>query len=88
MRALLGWTLAAIVLLSGVSQTRSAEKKDAVPGSAKEKLVGAWRLAWMEEAGPVGKLRRITDRKGMLLHARWPHVGADCVSEVGVHSVQ
>jgi hypothetical protein len=82
MRALLGWTLAAIVLLSGVSQTRSAEKKDAVPGSAKEKLVGAWRLAWMEEPGPVGKLRRISDRKGMLLYS------ADYVSEVGVHSVQ
>ena len=57
-------------------------KKDAVPGSAKEKLVGAWRLAWMEEPGPVGKLRRISDRKGMLLYS------ADYVSEVGVHSVQ
>jgi hypothetical protein len=54
MKALLCWTLAASAALSGLSRARSAEKpaekKDARPGSAKEssareKLVGAWRLA-------------------------------------------
>ena len=53
---------------------QSAEKKDSGPHSAKEKLVGAWRLAWMEEPGSGGKVRRITDRKGMLLYTRDGHV--------------
>ena len=67
MKALLGWTLAVVVALSGLSRAQSAEKKDAGPGSAREKLVGAWRLAWMEEQGADGKVTRITVRKGMLL---------------------
>ena len=79
MKALLCWTLAAVVALSGGSRAQSAEKKDAGPGSAKEssareKLVGAWRLAWMEEPGPDGKVTRITDRKGMLLYTRDGHM--------------
>ena len=84
MKALLGWTLAAMVALGGVSLAQDAEKKNAGQGSAKErstkegsakvKLIGAWRLAWMEEPGPDGKLVRITDRKGMLLYTRDGHM--------------
>lgn len=74
MRALLRWTFAAVVALSGLSLAQSADKKDAGPGSTREKLLGAWRLAWMEEPGADGKLMRITDRKGMLLYTRDGHM--------------
>ena len=79
MKALLCWTLAAVAALSGVSRAQSAEKKDAGPGSAREssareKLIGAWRLAWMEEPAADGKLTRITDRKGMLIYTRDGHM--------------
>ena len=68
MKALLCWTFAAVVALSGVTLAQSPEKKDAGAGSAREKLVGAWRLAWMEEEGADRKVTRITDRKGMLIY--------------------
>lgn len=74
MKALLCCTLAAVVALSGLSRAQSAEKKDPSPGSAKENLVGAWRLAWMEEPGPDGKLTRITNRTGMLLYTGDGHM--------------
>lgn len=79
MKAVLCWTLAAAMALSGLSIAQSAEKKDASHGpekgsSSREKLVGAWHLAWMEEQGPDGKLNRITNRKGMLLYTRDGHM--------------
>lgn len=84
MKALLGWTLAAVAALSGVSLAQSAEKKDAGHGSATEKLIGAWHLAWMEEPGPDGKLTRITDRKGMLLYTRDGHMSVQLILPNGV----
>lgn len=38
--------------------------------SDRERFVGAWRLAWMEEPGPDGKIIRRTDRKGSLMYTR------------------
>jgi Lipocalin-like domain len=36
----------------------------------RERFVGAWRLAWMEEPRPDGTIARITDRKGTLMYTR------------------
>lgn len=63
MKVLLGWTLAAVATLSGISRAQSAEKKDANAGSSKDgsarkKLIGAWRLGWMEEPGPESPIER------------------------------
>ena len=74
MKALGFWTLAVVVALTGLSQAQSAEKKDAGPGSEKEKLIGAWRLVSMEEPGADGKIHHITDRKGMLIYTRDGHM--------------
>lgn len=38
------------------------------PQSDRERFVGAWRLAWMEEPGPDGKITRITGRVGSLMY--------------------
>lgn len=68
------WTLAAVVALSGFSRWQSAEQKDAGADSASEKLVGAWRLVWLEEQGADGKVNRITDAKGSLIYTRDGHM--------------
>ena len=46
------------------SQATAAAQSD------RERFVGAWRLAWMEEPGPDGKIIRRTDRKGSLMYTR------------------
>jgi Lipocalin-like domain len=69
MKARLGWTLAVVVALSGLALSLPAREKDRDEAlSAREPFVGAWRLAWMEQPGPDGKLTRITDRKGTLMY--------------------
>jgi len=74
MRAILGWMLAAVTVLalSGVSSPQSAETSDT--GSVKEKLIGAWRLAWTEEQSTDGKTNRIVDRKGTIVYTRDGHM--------------
>ena len=74
MRTLIRCGLAMFVAIAGASQAQSAKNQAALPDSAREKLVGAWRLAWMEEPGADGKLNRITSRKGMLLYTRDGHM--------------
>jgi len=74
MKAVLYLTLGTIVALSGLSGAQSAQDKGAGPGSAREKLIGAWRLVSMEEPGTDGKLNHITDRKGMLIYTRDGHM--------------
>jgi hypothetical protein len=78
MKALLCWTFAAFVAFTSVSPAQSAEKNEGADStkvsSARERLIGAWYLAWMEEPGPDGKLTRITHRKGMLIYARDGHM--------------
>jgi Lipocalin-like domain len=41
-----------------------------IPPTDRERFVGAWRLAWMEEPRPDGTIARITDRKGTLMYTR------------------
>jgi Lipocalin-like domain len=74
MKALLCLTLAAVVVLSGLSRVQSPEKKDAGPGSAKDKLIGAWHLTSLESPEPDGKVNRVTYLKGMLLYTRDGHM--------------
>ena len=64
------WALAVVGALSGLALAQSAPKQSGDGASAREKFVGAWRLAWMEEPGPDGTITRITDRKGTLMYTR------------------
>src|SRR3984893_10620171 len=74
MKALLCWTLAGVVALAGHSRVQSSETKGTGNGSAKDKLIGAWRLASLASPGADGKVNRITDVKGMLLYTRDGHM--------------
>jgi Lipocalin-like domain len=70
MKARLVRALAVVGALSGLAFAQSAPKQSGDGTSAREKFVGAWRLAWMEEPGPDGTITRITDRKGTLMYTR------------------
>jgi hypothetical protein len=70
MKARLVWALAVAGALSGLAMAQSAPKRFEDGAPAKEKFVGAWRMAWMEEPGPDGTITRITDRKGTLMYTR------------------
>ena len=74
MKALPCLTLLVFAALNGLSGSQSAEKKDAISGSAREKLVGAWRLVSLEAPGSDSKTNRATDLKGMLLYTRDGHM--------------
>jgi hypothetical protein len=74
MRTILGWMLAAVTVLtlSGVSRPQSAEKPDT--GSVKDRLIGAWRLAWQDEQGADGKMNHIVDYQGTIVYTRDGHM--------------
>ena len=74
MRTIFGWILAAVTVLtlSGVSSPQSAEKSDT--DSVREKLIGAWRLAWEDEQGTDGKMKHIVDYKGTIVYTRDGHM--------------
>jgi Lipocalin-like domain len=71
MKAPLCWTLTIALSLAGISLAKSADGRTQ---AAREKLIGAWRLAWMEAPGPDGKVNRTTDVKGMLVYTRDGHM--------------
>lgn len=82
-----GGTKAAGHLSMAESSAGEAREKDMEKD--KEKLIGAWHLAWMEEPGPDGKVHRITDREGMLLYTRDGHMSVPAhVYEVRVRPIE
>jgi len=66
-------TVLAVVLAAGVLQAHGREKRAGLD-SASERLVGGWRLVSMEEPGPDGALRHVTNRAGMLIYTRDGHI--------------
>ena len=74
MKTLLGCMLAAVVALGGLSRAQSTEKENGAAASAREKLIGAWRLVSLEVTGEDGKVTRIPDLEGMLLYTRDGHI--------------
>lgn len=71
-RLLTGCVLAAA--LWGWSAPLSAQDAAAQPQSVKQKLIGAWRMASMEEVGPDGAMTTQTERSGMLIYTADGHV--------------
>jgi len=56
---------------SGVAQ--SGRQDRGVDGGVRDRFVGAWRLAWLEQQGAAGKVRRI-DCCGLLVYTRDGHM--------------
>lgn len=66
--------LAVLVTIAGFTQAQSAEKQVAGLDSAREKLIGAWRLVHIEAPGPDGKPLDFPQPKGMLIYTRDGHM--------------
>jgi len=66
--------LAAVVAIAGFVHAQSAKNQVASHDSAREKLIGAWRLVSLEGPGADRKISRITDLKGMLVYTRDGHM--------------
>jgi len=62
------------LILVGLSLAQSTAGQDASRTFAREKLIGAWHLVSMDEPGPGGKMRHVTNRTGMLVYTRDGHV--------------
>jgi Lipocalin-like domain len=61
----------AMTTVSGLTQSASQDQE--VNASVRDRFIGAWRLAWLEEQGADGKVHR-TDCKGLLVYARDDHM--------------
>jgi len=72
MKALRYGALTIVVAFCGLSQAQSAHKE--TPGSAREKLIGAWHLARIEVPGPDGKPVDIPQPNAMLIYTLDGHM--------------
>ena len=63
-----------VVAIAGVSQAQSAKKQAARPDSARDKLIGAWRLVRIDAPGPDGKPLDTPQPLGMLIYTPDGHV--------------
>ena len=76
MRKQFGFVLviAMVMTTARILPAQSAGNSDPGDTRAKEKLIGAWRLAWVEEQGVDGKTARIVDRLGTIVYTRDGHM--------------
>jgi hypothetical protein len=68
MKRLHALTITFVLVMLGCGAALLARQDRAT--TDRDRFVGAWRLAWMEEPGPDGTLIRRTDRKGSLIYTR------------------
>ena len=68
MSSLLRVAIALVCVALPITSSTDPRGSQAAAQSDRERFVGAWRLAWMEEPGPDGAITRITDRKGTLMY--------------------
>ena len=60
--------LVCLALPSTASTELTGSQTTPTAQTDRERFVGAWRLAWMEEPRPDGTMARITDRRGTLMY--------------------
>jgi len=71
MRKLL--SLAVVSLIFGMAAVTLAAQDRPANDGVRERFVGAWRLAWLEEEGADGKIHR-ADCAGLLVYTRDGHM--------------
>lgn len=65
--------LAVALLLGTITMPQSAEVGRASDGNIRDQFVGAWRLAWLEEADSEGKIHK-ADCTGLLVYTQDGHM--------------
>ena len=63
--------LVAMTTVSGLAQSASPDQE--VDANVRNRFIGAWRLAWLEEEGADGKIHK-ADCTGLLVYARDGHM--------------
>jgi hypothetical protein len=69
------WVLVAGVS-PGIAQSGAGE-------SARDRLIGSWRLAWVEEQQADGTMKRYTDRRGTIVYSRDGHMSVQIMLPEG-----
>ena len=70
------WVLVACVS-PGIAQSVAGE-------SARDRLIGSWRLAWVEEEQADGTMKRYTDRRGTIVYTRDGHMSVQIMLPEGL----
>jgi hypothetical protein len=74
MKTLFWGALAMVLAIAGVSQIQSDKRQATDPDSAREKLIGAWRLVHIDAPGSDGKPLEFLQPIGMLIYTRDGHM--------------
>lgn len=68
------------MLVAGVSVCTA---QSGVKENVREKLIGSWRLSWVEEQQADGTMKRYTDRVGTIVYARDGHMSVQIMLPEG-----
>jgi len=73
------WTVAMLVM-PGFAQSGG---KGPARGNVGDKLVGSWRLAWVEEPQADGTMKRNSERRGTIVYTRDGHMSVQIMLPEG-----
>ncbi|MBV9573409.1 MAG: lipocalin-like domain-containing protein [Acidobacteriales bacterium] len=84
MRKMLCWIAAVLLAIAVPSVAGAQSSMNTAPDKAamRDKLIGAWRLAWLEEQGTDGKTARV-ERTGTLLYTPDGHMSVQIMAPKG-----
>lgn len=63
-----------ILVAAMAALTATAQSGDKDRSSVRDKLIGSWRLAWVEEQQPDGTMKRYSDRRGTIVYTLDGHM--------------
>jgi hypothetical protein len=66
--------IAAMCILVAAAAATIAVAQSGNQGSVRDKLIGSWRLAWVEEQQADGTMKRSSDRRGTIVYTRDGHM--------------
>jgi Lipocalin-like domain len=80
MKTTLHFFFAAVALFGTYACAQNSAHRHTNPASSdNDRLTGAWRLVSMQEPGPNGTLRTISDRTGTLIYTRDGHMSVQII---------
>ena len=72
--------MVAVFGMPGIAQSGG---KDPATEDVRDKLVGSWRLAWVEEQLADGSMKRHTERRGTIVYTRDGHMSVQIMLPEG-----
>ena len=78
MKSALSWMLGILVVV-GTTGSLESQPTAKASGPVRDKLIGAWRLAWLEQPGPDQKAMRV-ERTGVIVYTRDGHMAVQIMA--------